>query len=121
MATGLGMILPQQQQGTTGCRVDAHRDPTPIGGAATATNNAHSVRDHPEFRLLTRRQREVFWLLSYGACNKTIAREMGLREATIKAYVSAILETVNCSNRTQAALIGLAMREGLPMQALVRT
>ena len=35
-------------------------------------------------RRLTKRQREVFWLLSYGECNKAIARRMSVSEATIR-------------------------------------
>ena len=71
-------------------------------------------------RRLTPRQREVFWLLSYGETNKAIARRMDISVATIKAYVSVILLALGCSNRTQAALIGMALREGLATDKLKR-
>jgi len=67
---------------------------------------------------LTARQRETLWLLSYGLPNKMIARRMTLSEATVKAHISAILLVTGCSNRTQAALIGMALREGQPTAKL---
>ena len=70
----------------------------------------------PAFERLTRRQRDVLDLLSYGLCNKTIAFRLDLSEATVKAYVSGILGTFECTNRTQAALIGLSLREGLDIK-----
>ena len=75
----------------------------------------------PCLRRLTKRQREVFWLLSYGECNKAIARRMSVSEATIKAYVMAILLALGCANRTQAALFGMALREGLSTDKLKRS
>jgi DNA-binding NarL/FixJ family response regulator len=81
----------------------------------------HFKSEAPQLRGLTHRQREVFWLLSYGESNKGIARRMDVCEATVKAYISAILHATGCTNRTQAALIGLALREGLPTHGLKRS
>ncbi|HEX4890252.1 MAG TPA: LuxR C-terminal-related transcriptional regulator, partial [Alphaproteobacteria bacterium] len=54
---------------------------------------------------LTRRQKEVFQLLSEGNSNASIARILGISEHTIAIHVSAILKTLEVENRTQAALV----------------
>lgn len=54
---------------------------------------------------LTRRQQEVLLFLAHGKSNLQIAQELGLSEKTVRLHVSAILKTLNLSNRTQAALL----------------
>lgn len=54
---------------------------------------------------LTRRQQEVLKSLSHGKSNLQIAQDLGLSEKTVRLHVSAILKTLNLSNRTQAALL----------------
>jgi len=58
--------------------------------------------------LLTGQQRSVFRLLLSGLPNKRIAHELGIRETTVKAHVSKILEKLNVFNRAQ--LIALVAR-----------
>ncbi|MFN3303926.1 MAG: LuxR C-terminal-related transcriptional regulator [Roseateles sp.] len=60
---------------------------------------------------LTARQRDVLRLVTRGVPNKTIARELRLAEHTVKAHVTALLRALNCSSRTQLALV--AARLGL--------
>jgi DNA-binding NarL/FixJ family response regulator len=60
---------------------------------------------------LTRREHEVLELLARGYANKRIALELGIAEKTVKAHVGRVLAKLDCSDRTQAAL--LAVREGL--------
>jgi DNA-binding NarL/FixJ family response regulator len=54
---------------------------------------------------LTPRQRDVLGLLGQGKANKEIGVELGLSEATVKQHMSAILKTLNASNRVQAVLL----------------
>lgn len=54
--------------------------------------------------LLSRRQFEVLQLISRGMTNYQIACELGIRENTVKLYVSQILRLTNKHNRTQLAL-----------------
>lgn len=54
---------------------------------------------------LTERQRDVLSLLMGGQSNKEIARNLGLLESTVKAHVKIILDKLDASNRTQAAMI----------------
>jgi DNA-binding NarL/FixJ family response regulator len=53
---------------------------------------------------LTDREREVLALLAEGASNPQIARTLGLTLKTVQNYVSRILDKLQVSDRTQAAL-----------------
>lgn len=60
---------------------------------------------------LTPRQRDVLAMLRQGKSNKEVARDLNLAEITVKLHVTAILRSLGCENRTQAAI--LAARMGL--------
>ncbi len=53
---------------------------------------------------LTDREREVLELLATGSSNAQIARALGLSLKTVQNYVSRILDKLQVSDRTQAAL-----------------
>jgi len=53
---------------------------------------------------LSERETEVLRLLARGDANKTIARELGITERTVKAHVGSILAKLHLESRTQAAL-----------------
>jgi len=73
-----------------------------------AVNNAN---DEKKISSLTNRQREVLALVCKGSSNKEIARLLVLSENTVKIHVTAILKSLDVSNRTQAVLF--ANRTGL--------
>jgi DNA-binding NarL/FixJ family response regulator len=54
---------------------------------------------------LTARELEVLVALCNGKTNKEIARDLGLREPTIKLHVKTLYRRLGASNRTQAAMI----------------
>jgi D-alanyl-D-alanine carboxypeptidase/D-alanyl-D-alanine-endopeptidase (penicillin-binding protein 4) len=56
---------------------------------------------------LTPRQREVLGLIVEGMDNREIAERLGISERTARAHVSAVLERLGASNRTQAAVAAL--------------
>ena len=60
----------------------------------------------PQRAALTDRQIEALRRLSQGQPNKTIARELGLSEKTVKAHITAIFRALKVVNRTQAAAAG---------------
>jgi two-component system, NarL family, nitrate/nitrite response regulator NarL len=60
---------------------------------------------------LTLRQMEVVCMMARGFSNKEIARELQLAERTVKAHVTAVLETLRVKNRTQAVIA--AQQRGL--------
>ena len=62
--------------------------------------------------MLTRRQREILYLLAQGKTNKEIARSLGLPEATVKFHLAALKKaaparrTRTKRNRTHLKCIG---------------
>jgi DNA-binding NarL/FixJ family response regulator len=64
-----------------------------------------------ESSLLTDRQKEVLMLVAAGATNQEAADRLGISIHTVKNHMSKILETLQVSNRREAA--ALARREGL--------
>lgn len=54
---------------------------------------------------LTPRERDVLKLLARGDTNAEIANALGMRESTVKAHVSRILNALGASNRVQVALL----------------
>ena len=66
---------------------------------------------HPMMDLLSQREREVLEGLTQGKSNKEIARDLDLREPTVKLHMKTLYRKIGAANRTQAAMI--AKREGL--------
>jgi DNA-binding NarL/FixJ family response regulator len=60
---------------------------------------------------LTERELEVLKLLARGDRNKEIASKLSISESTVKGYVTAIMQKINVTDRTQAAMF--AVQKGL--------
>lgn len=56
---------------------------------------------------LSSREREVLNLLVRGRSNREIAKELSIKEATVKSHVSVILMRLNVTDRTQAVITAL--------------
>ena len=54
--------------------------------------------------ILSAREREILTLISRGASNKVIARDLDIAETTVKIHVQHILRKLNLSSRVQAAV-----------------
>lgn len=63
---------------------------------------------------LTRQQLRVLMLLTEGKLNKQIAFELDITEATVKAHVSAILQKLDVSSRTQAVILAQRLKPDDP-------
>jgi two-component system NarL family response regulator len=74
----------------------------PAAGAAQ-TLSAASLLD-----TLTSREREVLAQLAAGLGNRAIAQQLGIGEGTVRSHVHLVLQKLQVSNRTQAALIWLS-------------
>jgi two-component system NarL family response regulator len=57
---------------------------------------------------LTQREREVLACLAEGENNRAIAQRLGIGEGTVRSHVHVLLQKLQVSNRTRAALIWLA-------------
>jgi DNA-binding NarL/FixJ family response regulator len=88
---------------------------TVMSAAATrrligAVTDRRSARDHARALVdaLTERETEVLACLGEGLTNAQIAHRLRLSEATVKGYVSRLLEKLHCANRTQAGLLAVS-------------
>jgi two-component system nitrate/nitrite response regulator NarL len=54
--------------------------------------------------LLTMREREVLECLADGLNNKTIARNLGISDTTVKVHVKNVLRKLNLTSRLEAAV-----------------
>jgi DNA-binding NarL/FixJ family response regulator len=80
------------------------------------------LRDRPTSAAalgLTPRQAQVLALLMKGRANKEICRDLGLAERTVKAHLSAVLNVLKATSRTQAVIA--ANRLGLDIEVLLAT
>ncbi len=66
---------------------------------------------------LTPQQFRVLSMLSAGLLNKQIAYELGVSEATIKAHMTAIMQKLGASNRTQAVVLAQRLALDTPVTA----
>lgn len=104
------IYMPPQIFGATGAREEALAKlaPPPFQRTKkTAANQAAAAR----IPNLTRRQKQVFQLLSEGNSNASIGKILGISEHTIAIHVSAILKILEVENRTQAALIATSQQD----------
>lgn len=63
---------------------------------------------------LTQRELEILACLVRGMTNREISRELYVAESTVKAHLHSTFAKLGVSNRTQAAIVALAL-EDLPM------
>jgi DNA-binding NarL/FixJ family response regulator len=82
---------------------DARNSMTRVTGQA---GNAEAGPGRPASArpVLTDRQIDVLELLSEGASNKAIAKQLGLSEHTVKIHLTAIFKALGVNNRTEAAI-----------------
>jgi DNA-binding NarL/FixJ family response regulator len=73
--------------------------------AASADRQSAQQRAKRLVEPLTEREREVLGCLGEGLSNAQIASRLYLSEATVKGYVSRMLDKLGVANRTQAGLL----------------
>jgi len=93
-----GVYVPPALLVRDGAVKDARNTLQPADFPTTSTGHVASSCE------LTGRQREVLALLERGLQNKQIARQLGLSEHTVKIHVTAILNALGVTNRTQAVI-----------------
>ncbi|GAA4934774.1 LuxR family two component transcriptional regulator [Actinomycetospora succinea] len=77
---------------------------------ATASSREDRTREAARARIrdLPARETEVLTALGEGLSNAAIGARLHLSEATVKGYVSRLMEKLDCDNRTQAGLLAFA-------------
>jgi len=91
----------------------AYLDPSIAGRVMERAVSQHSPPGptSPPAEPLTEREQQILALLARGYSNPEIAQRLHLARGTVRNYVSAILQKLGASDRTEAAV--LALRQGL--------
>jgi DNA-binding NarL/FixJ family response regulator len=63
---------------------------------------------------LTRRETEIVRLVSQGLANKVIARELGVREGTVKIHLHSVFRKLRISSRADLILSGIEKSVRMP-------
>jgi DNA-binding NarL/FixJ family response regulator len=100
---------PQDLIGLVQVAAEGHTvlSPTAARRLVAASADSQSARDRARklVAALTEREAQVLACLGEGLSNAQIAARLYLSEATVKGYVSRMLDKLGCANRTQAGLI----------------
>ncbi len=100
---------PEDLIGLVRVAADGHTVLSPAAArrfiAASADRDSARDRARQLAASLTEREAEVLACLGEGLSNAQIASRLFLSEATIKGYVSRMLDKLGCANRTQAGLL----------------
>lgn len=75
----------------------------------TAERSEDDARLAARLAQLTPQQFRVLMAVADGLLNKQIAHQLGLAENTVKVHVTAILRKLECTSRTQAAVLVKAL------------
>jgi DNA-binding NarL/FixJ family response regulator len=76
-----------------------------IGHVTGSDGGEHRRHAREQLDRLTEREREVAVAIGHGKSNAEISRELCMSIATVKAYVSRLLEKLEFNNRVQIALL----------------
>jgi DNA-binding NarL/FixJ family response regulator len=100
---------PEDLIGLVQVAAEGHTVLSPVAARRliAASSDGHAARDRARELVgcLTERETEVLACLGEGLPNAQIAGRLYLSEATIKGYVSRMLDKLGCANRTQAGLL----------------
>ena len=111
----LGERFIPEEVGLALLKAQPRGDDVGFGGSAAAV----PANDGLGGKSLSGREAQILHLITQGAANKVIARDLGLAEATVKVHVKAILRKVKVSNRTQAAMWAQQHLKGRPQDAIM--
>ena len=82
-----------------------------VGERSDTPQPSQSRDPAPAEQLPSPRETEILQHLTAGLSNKTIARQLGIAEATVKVHLKGLLRRIRVANRTQAAI--WAMNNGI--------
>jgi two-component system, NarL family, response regulator LiaR len=110
------LLKDTQREGLITAIKDAVAGKTPVDSAVAGKLFAQVVQGAPRPRsalvdLLNEREKEILRLIAEGLTNADIATRLHFSEGTVRNYVSSILDKLEVSDRTQAAVF--ALRYGL--------
>ena len=81
------------------------------GGTVISDEIQQLLTEDPPAEELTPRQQEILESVTRGFTNADIAKQLGLREQSVKEHISAILVKIGAANRSEA--VAITMRKHL--------
>ena len=81
------------------------------GGTVISDEIQQLLTEDPPAEELTPRQQEILESVTRGLTNADIAKQLGLREQSVKEHISAILVKIGAANRSEA--VAITMRKHL--------
>ena len=116
--------FPRRKRGNAPCHANLLRARKHRAAPEAAARLMREVRAPESPEKLSEREVEVLRLVAQGMANKSIARDLGITERTVKAHVGSILAKLHLDSRTQAALyagrIGLIPHDQIGGNRLTR-
>ena len=80
---------------------------SPVAARLLAKRVSPAKSPEPSPEVLTERELDVIRLIARGLSNQDIAKDLNISAKTVKTHISAILQKLNLTSRTQAALYAL--------------
>ena len=77
------------------------------GGTVVSADIRSLLAEDPPVQELTARQIEILDSVTRGFTNADIAKQLGLREQSVKEHISAIFTKIGAANRSEAVAITL--------------
>ncbi|GAA2060681.1 LuxR C-terminal-related transcriptional regulator [Streptomyces carpaticus] len=78
-----------------------------------AGDQRENGRRQPDFAALTRRETQVLALLASGQPNRSLARQLGISERTVRAHITSLTRKLGIPTRIEAALLAFQYRDTL--------
>lgn len=107
--------LPKMQTEAPMSELKCRIDPLAAAGDRAQHNRLMKNDATPQF---SDQERRILRCLVEGDSNKSIARKIGIAEATVKVHVKAILRKIRLQNRTQAAVWALSQSQLLASESV---
>lgn len=99
-AAGESILAPSVVPRLIGYAVGREEEETPAPRGSDTAERARAALVR-----LSEREREVAEAVATGSSNAEISAELHMSVATVKAYVSRLLEKLGCANRVQVAIL----------------
>jgi two-component system, NarL family, response regulator DevR len=113
LAGASGFVLKQIRSGELVAAVRAvARGAVLLDEAEVRATIEVAHRRRPAVARLTVQEHRVLQLIAQGMTNRQIGQQLGIREKTVKNYITSLLLKLGLQRRTQAAVLALQHRDG---------
>jgi FixJ family two-component response regulator len=75
---------------------------------------AHAKSLQQRYEALSRREREILWMVASGRLNKQAGGELGISEITVKAHRGRMMRKMQASSVAELVTMATRLRPGIP-------